>query len=143
MIFRYKETVIDFNKNIRVALAKIYGVGLTKSNYLCDMIGYGSNYNINYANRYFFECISVLIKNNYLVEDRLKMLIQQRIKFFFNIKLLKGIRYFDGLPVHGQRTHTNGRTAQLHKQDLKQEAQKQHEKQKKSIKSRKPGAFRK
>jgi ribosomal protein S13 len=117
MIFRYKETVIEFNKNIRVALAKIYGVGLTKSNYVCDMVGYGSNYNIDYSNRYFFECISVLIKNNYLVEDRLKMLIQQRLKFFFDIKLLKGIRYFDGLPVHGQRTHANGMTAKLNKVD--------------------------
>lgn len=110
MIFRFRDTKLPFKKRLRDSLSKIYGMGLQRSSYICDLLGFGLSYNINYLNRYFFESLSILMKYDYILDYRLRNLIKQRLEYFLEIRLSKGLRIFKGLPIRGQRTHSNSST---------------------------------
>jgi small subunit ribosomal protein S13 len=110
-MFKFKDTKLQYNRRLRDSLTAIYGVGFQKSSYICDSFGLGLNFNINYLNSYFYEAIIILLKNYYIVDDRLKSIINQRINFFFENRRIVGLRLFKGLPVRGQRTQTNKQNA--------------------------------
>jgi len=109
-MFRFKDTIIPLNKGLRESLGYIYGIGRQRASYACDLYGFGLKFNVNNLNRYFFENFSIIFKNLFLLEERLGLFISQRLSFFFDIGRIRGKRYFRGLPVRGQRTHTNGKT---------------------------------
>jgi len=106
-MFKFKDTNLLYNRRLRDSLTRIYGVGFAKSSYICDSLGLGLTFNINLLNSYFYEAIVLILKQYYIVDDRLKNIINQRINFFFENRRIVGLRLFKGLPVHGQRTHTN------------------------------------
>ena len=110
-MFKFKDVSLQLNLTVANSLKKIYGIGLQKSSYLFSMFGFSENVYIGILNHYFFECISILIKNNYVVEDRMIFLIKSRFSKLVDGNNVKGKRYFSGLPIHGQRTHTNGKTS--------------------------------
>lgn len=110
-MFKFKDTNLRYNRRLRDSLTSIYGVGFQKASYICDSLGLSLTFNINLLNSYFYEAIVILLKSYYLVDDRLKNIINQRLNFFFENRRIVGLRLFKGLPVHGQRTHTNRQNA--------------------------------
>lgn len=110
-MFKFKDTNLPYSRRLRDSLTYIYGVGFQKSSYICDSLGFGLTFNVNLLNSYFYEAIVILLKNYYIVDDRLKNIVNQRINFFFENRRIVGLRLFKGLPVRGQRTHTNRQNA--------------------------------
>jgi len=121
-MFKFKDTNLLYNCRLRDALTSIYGVGFQKSSYICDLLGLGLNFNINLMNSYFYEAIVTILKYYYVVDERLRNILYQRLTFFFENRRIAGLRLFKGLPVRGQRTHTNRQTARkLKPMSLKKE----------------------
>jgi len=110
-MFKFRDTTLSYNCRLRDSLTSIYGVGFQKSSYICDILGLGLSFNINLINSYIYEAIVVILKFYYIVDERLKNIIYQRLIFFFENRRIVGLRLFRGLPVRGQRTHTNRQTA--------------------------------
>lgn len=110
-MFKFKDTNLVYNCRLRDSLTAIYGVGFQKSSYICDSLGLGSTFNINLMNSYYYDAIVIILKYFYIVDERLKNIIYQRLIFFFENRRIVGLRLFRGLPVRGQRTHTNRQTA--------------------------------
>lgn len=110
-MFKFKDTNLPYNCRLRDSLTAIYGVGFQKSSYICDTLGLGLTYNVNLMNSYFYEAIVVFLKYYYIVDDRLKNIINQHLNFFFENRRIVGLRLSKGLPVRGQRTHTNRQNA--------------------------------
>jgi hypothetical protein len=57
-MFRFKETVLPFDRTISNSLKKIYGVGNQKGFYLANLFGFSDRYSINLINLYSFECMT-------------------------------------------------------------------------------------
>jgi small subunit ribosomal protein S13 len=110
MVYKYKDKILYLRGNLSNSLSGIYGIGTTKASFLLDAMGVSKSFKINYMNSYFFNCIVILIKTRYCLEERLKEIELQRVEFFFLNNFIKGIRIFEGLPVRGQRTHSNHST---------------------------------
>jgi len=109
-MFRFKEAVLPFDRSICNSLKKIYGVGSQKGLYLANLFGFSDRYSINLLNLYSFECMTWIMKQEYILEDRLKFGIRNRFSLYREIGLVKVKRYDLGLPMRGQRTHSNGQT---------------------------------
>lgn len=110
-MYKFKDTELIFNKRLRDSLSNIYGVGFQKASYICDLLGFGNSYNINLLNRFSYELIVIILKYYYILDDRLKGIIMQRLNFFVENRRIVGLRLMKGLPVRGQRTHTNRQSA--------------------------------
>lgn len=109
-MFRFKETVLSLNKTLPNSLKSIYGVGEQKAVYLSSLFGFSSYYSVNFLNLYSFELIAYVMKQEYILEDRLNFIIRNRFSLFREVGLVKVKRYDVGLPARGQRTHSNGKT---------------------------------
>jgi small subunit ribosomal protein S13 len=109
-MYKYKDTKLYLRGNLVNSLSGIYGLGIAKSSFITESLGFGKGLKVNYLNSYFYNCILTLLKSKYILESRLKELELQRLEFFYANGFIKGLRIFDGLPVRGQRTHTNAST---------------------------------
>ena len=110
-MYKFKDTELSFNRRLRDSLSDIYGVGFQKASYICDLLGFGLSYNINLLNRFFYELLVIILKYYYILDDRLKGLLMQRLNFFVENRRIVGLRLSRGLPVRGQRTRTNRQSA--------------------------------
>ena len=111
MIYLF-ESELPKNKSISFALSDIYGIGKANSFLLCKKLGFSSNLTVKDLSK---EQISKLIKtlefsDLVLAGDLLKFR-QIVAKKLVSMKSYRGLRRYQGLPVRGQRTHTNARTA--------------------------------
>lgn len=103
-------TYIKKNKNIRIALTSIYGLGYKKTCIICNSIGIGYKKSIDkIRNRQLYN-IRQIIKNQYKITGDLRKEILMNIKRYVDIKSYRGLRHKLSYPVRGQRTHTNART---------------------------------
>ncbi|HEX2049083.1 MAG TPA: 30S ribosomal protein S13 [Actinomycetota bacterium] len=98
------------DKRLDVALTYIYGVGRTKSIDTC--IGARVDPSTRVRDLTDEEVVRIRdwIGSNYRVEGDLRREVNQNVKRKIEIGSYQGLRHRRGLPVHGQRTHTNGRT---------------------------------
>ena len=98
------------NKRIEVALTYIFGIGRSTARYICDKA------KIQYSTRTrdLTEEQTVrlrdIIENDHKIEGALRSEMTMNIKRLMEIGSYRGMRHKLGLPVHGQRTHTNART---------------------------------
>ncbi len=97
-------------KRLEVGLTYIYGVGLTTSQQLCAELGIDPDTKIRDLNDGEVTQIRNYIQNHLRVEGDLRREVAQNIKRKIEIGSYQGIRHRRGLPVRGQRTHTNART---------------------------------
>jgi len=106
------ETELSDKKQVYFALTKIYGIGKTTSLLICKKLGFLPNYKLS---KLTLEQISKLIKivesSSILINNDLKKSKILLAKKLIQIKTYKGIRKVRNLPVRGQRTHTNAKTA--------------------------------
>ncbi len=103
---------IDLNKNkrIEIALTGIYGIGLTSSRRLLSMTGVNPDTKVSELTETEVRRLREIIENEFKVEGALRQEIQVNIKRLMDLGTYKGLRHRRGLPVRGQRTHTNART---------------------------------
>ncbi|TDJ09273.1 MAG: 30S ribosomal protein S13 [Deltaproteobacteria bacterium] len=102
---------IPRNKIIRVALRSLYGVGPKVSRDVLTKANVDLNMNSNDLTEEEIQAIrAILDSDNYLVEGDLRREVGLNIKRLRDLGCYRGIRHRRGLPVRGQRTHTNART---------------------------------
>ena len=101
---------IPREKRLEVSLTYIFGVGPTKSKEVCSAVGIDENTRVRDLTDEEVARIRAYIDANLRVEGDLRREISQDIKRKMEIGSYQGLRHRRGLPVRGQRTHTNART---------------------------------
>lgn len=111
MIYLF-ESELPENMSVVFALKRIYGIGKKNSFLICKKLGFSINLKIKNLSKHQITYILNLINSlNLVVAADLKNLKNLIAKNLISIKSYRGLRKIQGLPVRGQRTHTNARTA--------------------------------
>jgi len=101
---------IPTNKRIVVALTYIFGIGNTKAREICQKAGVSDESRVNQLAEAEVGRLREIIDGEYRVEGDLRRDVAMNIKRLMDLGCYRGLRHRRGLPVHGQRTHTNART---------------------------------
>ncbi len=101
---------IPTGKRVVVALTYIHGIGQTSSRKICDLIGIPSERRVSDLTDDELARIRETIDQDYQVEGDLRREVAMNVKRLMDLGCYRGIRHRRGLPVRGQRTHTNART---------------------------------
>ena len=103
--------VIPTDKKIKYSLTNLFGINLNKSTKICKNIGINPSVSINSLKKNQIRTLIEYLDKNFLIEQDLKKKLRSEKKSLINIKHYRGLRRLRGLPVRGQRTHTNKKTA--------------------------------
>lgn len=98
------------NKRVEIALTYIYGIGRSQSNMILSGSGVSPETKVRDLNDDEINKIRKVIEEQQTVEGDLRKDISVNIKRLMEIGSYRGLRHRRGLPVRGQRTHTNART---------------------------------
>jgi len=98
------------DKRVEIGLTYIYGVGLTTSQLILRETGINSDTRVRNLTEEEVVRLREYIDRNLKVEGDLRREVSQNIKRLMEIGCYRGLRHRKGLPVRGQRTHTNART---------------------------------
>ncbi len=101
---------IPREKRLEIALTYIFGVGRPTALKMCKELDLNHNTRVRDLTEEEVNRIRGFIDAKLVVEGDLRRDVQQDIKRKIEIGSYQGIRHRKGLPVHGQRTHTNART---------------------------------
>ena len=101
---------IPREKRLEISLTYIYGVGPSLSKLVCEQVGIDKNTRVRDLTDDEVARIRNWIDSNLKVEGDLRREVSQDIKRKMEIGTYQGLRHRRGLPVRGQRTHTNART---------------------------------
>ncbi len=97
-------------KRVVIALRYIHGIGPNKSAEICEKVGIPADRRINQLTDAEILAIRETIDRDYVVEGDLRRDTAMNIKRLMDLGCYRGLRHRRGLPVRGQRTHTNART---------------------------------
>lgn len=98
------------NKKLGIALTYIFGVGPTTAKAILEKAEVSPDARSDEVNEDDLARIRAIIDNDYRVEGDLRRDISMNIKRLMDLGCYRGLRHRRGLPVRGQRTHTNART---------------------------------
>ena len=98
------------NKRVLIALTYIHGIGKVTSKSICDAAGVNVSTRVNQLSEQEVASIRQHIDGNLVVEGDLRRERTINIKRLMDLGCYRGLRHRRGLPVRGQRTHTNART---------------------------------
>ncbi len=101
---------IPAQKRTVIALTYIYGIGRAKAREICDKVGVPLESRVNQLTDDEVMRIRESIDNDYQVEGDLRREMAMNVKRLMDLGCYRGLRHRRGLPVRGQRTHTNART---------------------------------
>ncbi|MGI4954345.1 MAG: 30S ribosomal protein S13 [Janthinobacterium lividum] len=101
---------IPTNKRVLISLRYIYGVGPSNAKDICEKLSIPEDRRVNQLSDDEILRIRELIDRDYRVEGDLRREVAMNIKRLMDLGCYRGLRHRRGLPVHGQRTHTNART---------------------------------
>jgi small subunit ribosomal protein S13 len=111
MVYIFESELLE-NKSIMTALTKIFGVGNSTSFLICKKTGFSANFKVKNLSK---EQLALLLKTIETLNINLASDLKKTKLFIFkkliSIKSYRGLRRVQGLPVRGQRTHTNAKTA--------------------------------
>jgi len=98
------------DKRVEIGLTYVFGIGLSRSHQILESLDI--DYNIKVRDLSDAEVLRIrqFIDSNYKIEGDLRRQVAQNIKRKIEIGCYQGLRHRRGLPVRGQRTHTNART---------------------------------
>lgn len=106
------EAELTKNKLFGFALTSIYGIGKSTAGFICKKLGFSKNLVVkDLSKEQLNQLLKVIESLNILIAGDLlksRFLLAKKLVF---IKSYKGLRRYQGLPVRGQRTHTNAKTA--------------------------------
>ena len=97
-------------KRVEIALTAIYGIGRTTAHKILDEANVDYGIKIQELSEVEVARIREVIQRKYKVEGDLRKEVAMNIKRLIDIGCYRGLRHKRGLPVRGQRTHTNART---------------------------------
>ncbi len=98
------------DKRVEVALTYIYGIGRSRSNQMLAAAGVNPNTRVKDLDESSLNSLREYIDQNFKTEGDLRREVSSDIRRKVEIGSYQGIRHRRGLPVRGQRTHTNART---------------------------------
>jgi small subunit ribosomal protein S13 len=97
-------------KRIEIALTYIYGLGRSSAQNILQTAGVDGNTKSDQLSEEEITKIRKIIDESYMVEGDLRREVSMNIKRLMDMGCYRGLRHRKGLPVQGQRTHTNART---------------------------------
>jgi small subunit ribosomal protein S13 len=101
---------IPTQKRVEIALTYIHGIGRSKAVEICKTCGIPSERRVTELSEHEVTGIREAIDRDYTVEGDLRREVAMNIKRLMDLGCYRGLRHRKGLPVNGQRTHTNART---------------------------------
>ena len=101
---------IPTQKRVVIALTYITGIGPVKAKEICAKVGIPAERRVNQLSDTDVVRIREVIDQGYRVEGDLRREVAMNIKRLMDLGCYRGLRHRKGLPVRGQRTHTNART---------------------------------
>jgi small subunit ribosomal protein S13 len=101
---------IPTNKRVVIALQYIHGIGPKKANEIMAKVGIPDERRVAQLTDQEVLQIREVIDRDYVVEGDLRREVAMNIKRLMDLGCYRGLRHRRGLPVRGQRTHTNART---------------------------------
>ncbi len=101
---------IPNDKNINIALTYIYGIGRTSANKIVEEAKINAFSKVKDLSEPEVQALREVIERSFAVEGDLRSRVTMNIKRLMDIGTYRGLRHRRGLPVRGQRTHTNART---------------------------------
>ena len=101
---------IPTNKRVEIALTYIHGIGDAFAKEICSKVSIPSERRVNELTESEVIQIRETIDRDYVVEGDLRREVSMNIKRLMDLGCYRGLRHRRGLPVRGQRTHTNART---------------------------------
>jgi len=111
MIYLF-ESELPENKSVYFALTHIYGIGKANSFLICRKLGFSANLKVkNLSKDQIIKLIKTIETLNIELASDLKKIESLITKTLVSIRSYRGLRKKQGLPVRGQRTHTNAKTA--------------------------------
>lgn len=106
------DTELKTKKKLYIALSHIYGIGISRSKKLLKKLGLSLTFQTRYLSTLQTKKIIKLVNYfKFIVNDDLKKQKNLNVLKLLNTKSLRGLRLVKGLPVRGQRTHTNSKTS--------------------------------
>jgi small subunit ribosomal protein S13 len=110
------ETNLPDQKPVFFALARVHGIGEGTAFFICKKLGFSVNLKVKNLNQeQIVEILQLIDTLNLSLNNELKKLKSMTLKKLVNIKSYRGLRRVRGLPVRGQRTHTNAKSAKKNK----------------------------
>ena len=122
--------VIPSSKKIEFSLKVIYGINNYQSQKICKIFGINPKINIIKIKKNQLNNLINYLNKNKKVEYFLKKEKKENFLKLLDIKLIRSLRYNQGLPVRGQRTHTNAQTVKRLKKKLKKNKKNKKKKKK-------------
>lgn len=101
---------IPTNKRVLIALTYIHGIGRVFAKEILEKVGIPENRRVSELADAEVIQIREVIDRDYVVEGDLRREVSMNIKRLMDLGCYRGLRHRRGLPVRGQRTHTNART---------------------------------
>jgi small subunit ribosomal protein S13 len=110
MVARIAGVNLPDKKRVEFALRYIYGIGASRSSNICRTLGIPESRRVYELTDDEVLKIREVIDRNYQIEGDLRRVVTMNVKRLMDLGCYRGLRHRKGLPVHGQRTHTNART---------------------------------
>jgi small subunit ribosomal protein S13 len=101
---------IPNQKRVPIGLTYIHGIGRSKAAEICERVGIPGDRRVHEMTDDEVLRVRELIDREYTVEGDLRRQVAMNIKRLMDLGCYRGLRHRKGLPVRGQRTHTNART---------------------------------
>ncbi|MDP2802516.1 MAG: 30S ribosomal protein S13 [Phreatobacter sp.] len=101
---------IPTNKRVVIALQYIHGIGAKFAGEICEKVKIPAERRVNQLTDQEILAVREAIDRDYMVEGDLRREVSMNIKRLMDLGCYRGLRHRKGLPVRGQRTHTNART---------------------------------
>lgn len=110
------ETEVANKKPLKISLQKIYGLGKKSSILLCKQLGFSDNIKISELSPLqLSKLIKTIERSKLLITNELRKSQSFSLRNLVGIKAYRGLRRITGLPVRGQRTHTNAKSSRRQK----------------------------
>ena len=111
------DTKLKDNKIMTIGLTGVYGIGFNTSLKICKKLGLSRNIIADQLSKNHLSNLNHILNHEYKlkVSNELKKVESFRLQKLISIKTYRGLRRVKGLPVRGQRTHTNAKTAKKHR----------------------------
>ena len=108
----FLDTEIPNTKKLKKSLKKVFGLGKKKTELICKKFGIAKNLKTSdLSNRQILHLSQNIVDSGVVITNNLKKKRILEIQNLVNIKSIRGLRKIKGLPVRGQRTHTNSKTS--------------------------------
>ena len=113
------EINLSEQKPVFFALMDVYGINKKTSNRICKFLGFSRNLKVvNLEKDQYTELLNYINDLNLTIGSDLRKIRMEDKNRHISIKSYKGLRKIKGLPVRGQRTHTNAKTARKNRNQM-------------------------